>query len=55
MVLQVHDEVVLEVPRAELYEAHQLTREVMEKAYTLSVPLKVDIEVGENWLDMEPM
>ena len=55
MVLQVHDEVVLEVPKAELEEAHALTHEVMENAYTLSVPLKVDIEVGENWLDMEFM
>jgi DNA polymerase-1 len=54
MVLQVHDEVVLEVPKAELEPVTSLVREVMEGAYTLSVPLKVDAEVGENWLDMEP-
>jgi DNA polymerase-1 len=54
MVLQVHDEVVLEVPKNELDEAVHLSRRVMERAYALSVPLKVDVEVGENWLDMEP-
>jgi DNA polymerase-1 len=54
MVLQVHDEVVLEVPKKELDEAVQLVCQVMENAYPLSVPLKVDVEVGENWLDMDP-
>jgi DNA polymerase-1 len=52
MVLQVHDEVVLEVPKQELDEVSALTREVMEQAYTLDIPLKVDAEVGENWFDM---
>jgi DNA polymerase-1 len=55
MVLQVHDELVLEVPKTEVDLAVAMTREVMENAYHLCVPLKVDIEVGENWLDMEPM
>ena len=53
MVLQVHDEVVLEVPREELPAVVSLVRKVMEGAYALSVPLKVDMEVGENWLDMK--
>jgi len=53
MVLQVHDEVVLEVPREELPAVSSLVREVMEGAYALSVPLKVDMEVGDNWLDMK--
>jgi len=52
MVLQVHDEVVLEVPKPELEEVSALTREVMEQAYALDIPLKVDAEVGENWFDM---
>jgi DNA polymerase-1 len=52
MVLQVHDEIVLEVPREELDEILALTRQVMEHAYSLSVPLRVDVEVGENWYDM---
>jgi DNA polymerase-1 len=55
MVLQVHDEVVLEVPRDELPAVAPLVREVMEGAYALRVPLKVDMEVGENWLDMETL
>jgi DNA polymerase-1 len=54
MVLQVHDEVVLEVPKNELDEAVRLVRTVMENAYTLDAPLKVDAEIGENWLDMNP-
>ena len=52
MILQVHDEVVLQVPKPELDEVSALTREVMEQAYTLDIPLKVDAEVGENWFDM---
>ena len=55
MILQVHDEVVLEVPREELDNAVTLTRQVMEGAYALSVPLKVDIEVGEDWYDMRSL
>jgi DNA polymerase-1 len=54
MALQVHDEIVLEVPRDELSKVLAFTREIMENAYELSVPLKVDIEVGENWFDMVP-
>ncbi len=52
MVLQVHDEVVLEAPADERDTVVALTREVMENAYDLCVPLKVDVEVGENWYDM---
>jgi DNA polymerase-1 len=53
MVLQVHDEVVLEVPKDEVEQVVAMTRTVMEDAYPLSVPLKVDVEVGENWFDMQ--
>jgi len=52
LLLQVHDELVLEAPQAELDEAVKLTREVMSGAYKLHVPLKVDVEVGQNWLEM---
>lgn len=55
MVLQVHDELVLELPKPELDEVSALTREVMEEAYTLDIPLKVDAEVGENWLEMHDL
>lgn len=52
MILQVHDEVVLQVPETELEQTVALTRQVMENAYRLCVPLKVNIEAGPNWLDM---
>ena len=51
MLVQVHDEVVLNVPDEELEEVKKLVRNVMENAYKLDVPLKVDIEVGSNWYD----
>ncbi|MGF1505346.1 MAG: DNA polymerase I [Anaerolineae bacterium] len=49
MLLQVHDELVLEVPREEADATLELTQEIMESAYTLSVPLKVDAHQGPNW------
>ncbi len=53
MLLQVHDEVVLEVPEDEVDVAERIVREAMEGAFELRVPLRVDVEVGPNWLDME--
>jgi DNA polymerase-1 len=53
LLLQVHDEVVLESPEAEVDKVVKLTREVMSQAFELRVPLKVDVEVGQNWLEME--
>ncbi len=53
MLLQVHDELVLEVPDGELKAAAALVREVMEGAYTLDAGLTVDVEVGPNWFEME--
>jgi len=52
MVLQVHDELVLEVPEAELDEVRPLVIETMQNAYPLSVPLKVDAAIGTNWMEM---
>jgi DNA polymerase-1 len=52
ILLQVHDELVLEAPDAELDAVTQLVRSVMEEAYTLVVPLKVDVEIGPNWYDL---
>jgi DNA polymerase-1 len=54
MVLQVHDELVLEVPDEEVEAAIPLVREVMSGAFQLAVPLKVEVEVGKNWLEMVP-
>lgn len=50
MLLQVHDELVFEVPEEEVEALSELVREKMEGATTLSVPLVVDIGVGDNWL-----
>lgn len=51
--LQVHDELIFEVPHAEVSQVIPLIREQMEGAYTLHVPLKVDVEVGPNWEHMD--
>ncbi len=51
MLLQVHDELVLEVPLAELGETRELVRTCMERAVVLDVPLKVDFGHGKNWLE----
>jgi DNA polymerase-1 len=53
MILQVHDELVLEVPEDELHRVAPLVIETMEGAYVLDAPLKVDAKVGRNWLEME--
>ena len=53
MLLQVHDELVLEAPDDELESVVSLVREVMSGAFELAVPLKADVEVGQNWLEME--
>jgi DNA polymerase I len=50
MLLQVHDELVFEVPTAELDEVKALVKHEMEHAAELSVPLVVDLGVGDNWL-----
>jgi DNA polymerase-1 len=51
MVLQVHDELLFEVPEEELNAVRTLVKEKMENAVTLDVPLQVDIGVGKNWSD----
>ncbi|WP_047418912.1 DNA polymerase I [Cellulophaga sp. Hel_I_12] len=51
MLLQVHDELVFDVYKPELEEMKTLIKAEMENAYILSVPLDVEIGVGENWLE----
>jgi DNA polymerase-1 len=53
MTLQVHDELVFEVPTAEVDIMRSLIREYMEKVHDLEVPLLVEIGVGSNWRDLE--
>jgi DNA polymerase-1 len=51
MLLQVHDELVFEVPAEELDIMRRIVPEVMEHALELSVPLKVDVDYGSNWYE----
>ncbi len=51
MVLQVHDELVLEVPEMELPMVTDIVKETMEGAMKLDVPMVVDIGIGANWLE----
>ncbi|MEE8477781.1 MAG: DNA polymerase, partial [Gemmatimonadales bacterium] len=51
LILQVHDELVLEAPEAEVDRVSLLVREAMESAADLRVPLVADVGVGPNWLD----
>ncbi len=53
MILQVHDELVLEVPETELEHVSTLVENTMEGAYKLDAPLKVDIKTGRHWGEME--
>ena len=51
MLLQVHDELVFDVFKKELDEIKSLVKTEMESAYQLSVPLDVDLDIGDNWLE----
>ena len=51
MLLQVHDELVFDVPKVEVDALTKMVKEEMENAFTLEVPLVVDVGIGENWLE----
>ncbi len=53
MILQVHDELVLEAPEEEVEEAAGLVKEVMEGAYPMAVPLRADVKTGRNWGELK--
>jgi len=55
MLLQIHDELVFEVPPEELAAMMILVEEEMTTSLRLDVPLRVDISVGANWLDVAEM
>ena len=55
MILQVHDELVFEVPVEELDKARHLAKREMEGVAKLDVPIKVEMKVGKNWYEAEPM
>ena len=53
LILQIHDELVFEVPKTELAQVRELVRRLMNTALNLDVPLEVDIAAGQNWLDVD--
>jgi DNA polymerase-1 len=55
MLLQLHDELLLEVPETEMPATAKTVRRVMEDAVRLSLPLTVDLKMGKNWGEMYPM
>jgi len=52
MLLQIHDELLFEVPEAEVAEMKSLVSEIMPHAFELRVPVKIDIKLGKNWAEM---
>jgi DNA polymerase-1 len=55
MILQVHDELVLEVPKNEVEQVTKLVHKIMCDAYPLDAPLQVEVGVGPNWLETKPV
>jgi DNA polymerase-1 len=55
LLLSVHDELLFETPRDEVDALAALVRETMEGALPLSVPLVVDVKVGDDWESMTPL
>jgi DNA polymerase-1 len=49
MLLQIHDELLFEVDEADAEKASTLIKQTMEQAMELSVPLKVEVNLGRNW------
>jgi len=52
IILQVHDELILDVPEERVEQVGALVNEIMCNAYPLAVPLKVDMQAGRNWYDL---
>jgi DNA polymerase-1 len=55
MVLQVHDELVFDVPNDELGSVATIVQEAMERALDLGVPIEVELKEGPNWYEMSPL
>jgi DNA polymerase-1 len=54
MIMQVHDELVFDVPKKELKEVYSIVKDDMENIIKLKVPVEAHVEVGSNWLEQEP-
>ena len=55
MLLQVHDELLFEVPRGDVDRLVATVRDTMESALPLDVPLTVDVKAGDDWESMRPI
>ena len=55
MLLQVHDELILEAPEAKVQAISKEVKDIMDSCFKLSVPLIVEIETGPNWADLKPL
>ena len=55
MLLQVHDELVMECPQAELTRVARVVQDIMENAYPLSIPLTTEARWGTNWDELQPL
>jgi len=55
MLLQVHDELIFECPEAELDSCRENIQNIMENAYTLSIPLLTEAKAGKNWGSLDPL
>jgi DNA polymerase-1 len=55
MILQVHDELVFEVPGKEIKKVAGFVKEAMEKVVKLKVPVVAEVEAGDNWGKMEKL
>jgi DNA polymerase-1 len=53
--LQILDEVLFEVPEAELADAARVAAAAMRGAFTLAAPLRVSLRAGRSWADLEPL
>ncbi|MDD5174603.1 MAG: DNA polymerase, partial [Candidatus Omnitrophica bacterium] len=53
MIMQVHDELVFDVPKNELKEVYGIVKDGMENVIKLRVPVEARVEAGENWLEQE--
>ena len=51
LILQVHDELILDAPQSEKEKAAEILRQEMENAVQLKVPLKVEVAIGQNWYE----
>jgi DNA polymerase-1 len=54
LLMQVHDELLVEVPEKEVPQVTEILKHEMETAVSLDVPLVADVGVGDNWMDAKP-